>query len=203
VSEPASDDASLLDAWRAGDARAGEQLVRRHAARLRRFFANKVDVVAEDLCQQTWAACIEARDRIEGYIATGVGEGAQLVVDGRGCRVPGHYLFAAARNRLINYYRQHQRQAQQFDPLVTSVAELGHGPSANPSGALAQHERRAKLHEALRSLPLDAQIALELHYWEHLSVREIGDALGVPEGTIKARLARARQQLHLRLHPQG
>ncbi len=32
----------------------------------------------------------EARDRIEGYIATGVGEGAQLVVDGRGCRVPGH-----------------------------------------------------------------------------------------------------------------
>jgi malonate-semialdehyde dehydrogenase (acetylating) / methylmalonate-semialdehyde dehydrogenase len=31
----------------------------------------------------------EARDRIEGYIATGVGEGAQLVVDGRGLRVPG------------------------------------------------------------------------------------------------------------------
>ncbi|MFO0632497.1 MAG: sigma-70 family RNA polymerase sigma factor [Nannocystaceae bacterium] len=188
MSEPASDDASLLDAWRAGDARAGEQLVRRHAARLRRFFANKVDVVAEDLCQQTWAACIEARDRIEH--------------DGAG-RSFASYLFAAARNRLINYYRQHQRQAQQFDPLVTSVAELGHGPSANPSGALAQHERRAKLHEALRSLPLDAQIALELHYWEHLSVREIGDALGVPEGTIKARLARARQQLHLRLHPQG
>ena len=32
----------------------------------------------------------EARDRIEGYIALGVQEGAQLVVDGRGCRVPGH-----------------------------------------------------------------------------------------------------------------
>ena len=31
----------------------------------------------------------EARDRIEGYIATGVGEGAQLVVDGRGLKVPG------------------------------------------------------------------------------------------------------------------
>jgi malonate-semialdehyde dehydrogenase (acetylating)/methylmalonate-semialdehyde dehydrogenase len=33
---------------------------------------------------------LEARDRIEGYIATGVQEGATLVVDGRGYRVPGH-----------------------------------------------------------------------------------------------------------------
>ncbi|GAB4122978.1 MAG: CoA-acylating methylmalonate-semialdehyde dehydrogenase [Rubrivivax sp.] len=32
----------------------------------------------------------EARDRIEGYIATGVAEGATLVVDGRGFKVPGH-----------------------------------------------------------------------------------------------------------------
>jgi malonate-semialdehyde dehydrogenase (acetylating)/methylmalonate-semialdehyde dehydrogenase len=32
----------------------------------------------------------EARDRIEGCIATGVEEGATLVVDGRGCTVPGH-----------------------------------------------------------------------------------------------------------------
>jgi malonate-semialdehyde dehydrogenase (acetylating)/methylmalonate-semialdehyde dehydrogenase len=32
----------------------------------------------------------EARDRIEGYIAFGVQEGATLVVDGRGCQVPGH-----------------------------------------------------------------------------------------------------------------
>jgi len=32
----------------------------------------------------------EARDRIEGYIALGVQEGATLVVDGRGCQVAGH-----------------------------------------------------------------------------------------------------------------
>jgi len=31
----------------------------------------------------------QARDRIEGYIGTGVEEGAQLVVDGRGLKVPG------------------------------------------------------------------------------------------------------------------
>ncbi|MCP5270531.1 MAG: CoA-acylating methylmalonate-semialdehyde dehydrogenase [Burkholderiaceae bacterium] len=32
----------------------------------------------------------EARDRIEGYVALGVEEGATLVVDGRGLKVPGH-----------------------------------------------------------------------------------------------------------------
>ncbi|HNU11318.1 MAG TPA: CoA-acylating methylmalonate-semialdehyde dehydrogenase [Rubrivivax sp.] len=32
----------------------------------------------------------QARNRIEGYIALGVEEGAKLVVDGRGCKVPGH-----------------------------------------------------------------------------------------------------------------
>ncbi|MES2229177.1 MAG: CoA-acylating methylmalonate-semialdehyde dehydrogenase [Pseudomonadota bacterium] len=32
----------------------------------------------------------QALERIEGYIDTGVGEGAQLVVDGRGFKVPGH-----------------------------------------------------------------------------------------------------------------
>jgi malonate-semialdehyde dehydrogenase (acetylating)/methylmalonate-semialdehyde dehydrogenase len=32
----------------------------------------------------------QALERVEGYIATGVEEGAELVVDGRGCKVPGH-----------------------------------------------------------------------------------------------------------------
>ncbi|MBK6916081.1 MAG: sigma-70 family RNA polymerase sigma factor [Deltaproteobacteria bacterium] len=171
----------LLERWRGGDARAGEQLVRRHSARLLRFFANKVGAGAEDLCQQTWASCIEARDRID---------------DDGGRRSFASYLFAAARNRLFNFYRDQQRHADRFDPLVTTVAQLTGGTSSQ----LAVREDRRRLHAALQSLPLDAQIALELHYWEHLSVREIGDALGVPEGTIKARLFRARAQLHALLH---
>jgi malonate-semialdehyde dehydrogenase (acetylating)/methylmalonate-semialdehyde dehydrogenase len=32
----------------------------------------------------------QALDRVEGYIATGIDEGAKLVVDGRGAKVPGH-----------------------------------------------------------------------------------------------------------------
>jgi len=49
--------------------------------------------------------------------------------------------------------------------------------------------------EALRRLPLDLQIAIELHYWEGMTVREIALVVDAPEGTIKRRLQRARARL--------
>ncbi|MFY0531319.1 sigma factor-like helix-turn-helix DNA-binding protein [Nannocystis pusilla] len=36
---------------------------------------------------------------------------------------------------------------------------------------------------------------LELYFWEKLGAREIADILGVPEGTIRTRLRRAKQLL--------
>ena len=39
------------------------------------------------------------------------------------------------------------------------------------------------------------QVALELFYWEELSVTEIADVLETPVGTVKSRLQRARVRL--------
>lgn len=183
VQSPAVDatsDDELLHAWRAGDARAADVLVRRHSGRLLRFFRSKVGALAEDLCQQTWIACVEARDRIEDE-STRSSFAA--------------YLFGTARNRLFKHLRRHYGPVK-FEPLVMSLAVLTGGASLE----LARKEERARLTQALHTLPLDAQIALELHYWEQLSVREISEVVGAPEGTIKARLSRARQQLHTLLH---
>ena len=49
--------------------------------------------------------------------------------------------------------------------------------------------------DALRRLPAVQRAALVLHYYEDLPVREIAVVLNVPEGTIKARLARGRGAL--------
>ena len=46
----------------------------------------------------------------------------------------------------------------------------------------------------LRSIALELQIVLELHYWEQCSVAEIAAALELPEGTVKSRLRRGREQ---------
>lgn len=63
-----------------------DQIVPRVAARARALkVANPMDLTAE----MGPIVTAQARDRIEGYIATGVEEGATLVVDGRGLKVPG------------------------------------------------------------------------------------------------------------------
>ena len=53
--------------------------------------------------------------------------------------------------------------------------------------------------EALRRIPLDAQVLLELTYWEQMTSKELGEVLGVPETTVRSRLGRARTLLQVEL----
>jgi RNA polymerase sigma-70 factor (ECF subfamily) len=50
--------------------------------------------------------------------------------------------------------------------------------------------------EALRQLPAHQRDALVLHHVCDLPVSAVASALGVPEGTVKARLSRGRAALH-------
>jgi len=56
-------------------------------------------------------------------------------------------------------------------------------------------ESRVALVVALRSIPEDQRRALVLHHLCDLSVRAVALEIGVPEGTIKARLSRGRAAL--------
>jgi RNA polymerase sigma-70 factor (ECF subfamily) len=81
------------------------------------------------------------------------------------------------------------------DPSVSSVLDL----SPSPSTAVALRAEHRVLLEALRSIPLELQIALELHYWESLSASEVAEILELPSGTAKSRLRRAREALLTRI----
>lgn len=61
----------------------------------------------------------------------------------------------------------------------------------------------AGLMQALKTLPEKQRIAIELHCIEGYSVREISNILRVPEGTVKWRLKRARDQLKDTLEREG
>ena len=52
---------------------------------------------------------------------------------------------------------------------------------------------------ALREIPLDQQIVLELNIFENLSGREISELLSIPEGTVRGRLRLGKDQLRTRL----
>ena len=51
------------------------------------------------------------------------------------------------------------------------------------------------LWEAVCALPPDRRAAVTLFYYEDMPEREIAKVLGVPLGTVKSRLSRARKQL--------
>ena len=65
----------------------------------------------------------------------------------------------------------------------------------------AQEEN--SLHEAMMRLPEKQRIAVELHYIEGYSVHETARLLKLPEGTVKWRLKRAREQLKDILEKEG
>ena len=166
------DEEELLNRWRTGDREAGSQLFERYFDSLYRFFAAKASRDVEDMIQQTLLACIEGRDRIESARA---------------------YVFGTARNVLYRYYRRNQQE--RFDALRTSLEDVA--PSAGGQVDAAIDSRL--LAAALRRIPLDLQIALELHYWERLTHAELAEALEVSLGVAKGRLQAAKKQVREQL----
>ncbi len=170
-------DIELLDAWRDGDKSAGNDLFNRHFDSICRFFANKVSADVDDLIQRTFLACMEGRDRFRGEASFRA------------------YLFGVARNVLRRHYRDKRYRGERFDALEVSVADMGPGPSM----LVADKQEQQLLLHALRRLPLDHQITLELYYWESMSGSELAEVLAVPEGTVRGRIRRAKQLLETAL----
>lgn len=168
------DDVGLLAAWRGGDRAAGSRLLRRHFGSVFGFFAARVGTeLAEELSQRVFATCVETRERI----AAGVGVKA--------------YLLGIARNKLLQHHDEWRRR----DRHATAPGDSLVAPGPSVSAAVAMGQQQRQLVRALARLPLDFQVAIELHYWEALTVVEIAHVLGIPSGTVKSRLARARAQL--------
>jgi RNA polymerase sigma-70 factor (ECF subfamily) len=170
-------DLDLLERWRAGDAAAGNVLVRRHFSRVYRFFKSKLDRGAEDLAQQTFLGVVEGRDRIR--------DGASF----KG------YVFGIARRQLMLVLRKRYRRPEPIDLDAMSMSILVNEDSPSPSQVVAQRHEQRLLVAALRTLPVDYQIALELHYWEEMGVADIAQVLDASPGTIKSRLSRGRSAL--------
>jgi RNA polymerase sigma-70 factor (ECF subfamily) len=66
---------------------------------------------------------------------------------------------------------------------------------ATPEMSAADIDQRALLHELIDALPDDLRQPLLLSAMEEMSSREIGEVMGLPEGTVRTRLMRARAQL--------
>jgi RNA polymerase sigma-70 factor, ECF subfamily len=105
-----------------------------------------------------------------------------------------------ARNRQ-RWWRRRLYSAQV--PLDVHVSEHGEISSprddCGPERLLCQKEQADRVWQALRELPFDQRTALVLREIDGLSYEEIGYSLNVAVGTVKSRLARARQLLRAEL----
>lgn len=125
--------------------------------------------------QQTFTACAEGIDRFR---------------DEASFRT---WMFAIARNVLGPWIRARQRVEVDLDKQ--SIVDLGAGPST----VLAAAREQKLLLQALRRIPLQSQIRLELYYWENLSAAKLGEVFDAPEGTMRGRIRAAKLDLRAAL----
>lgn len=177
-------DLELLDAWRGGDVAAGHALVKRHYDAVYLFFYGKVGAEAsEDLTQTTFETLCQRRE------------------DFRGDSSLRTFLFGIARFKLIRHFERKRTTERPFEPLEDSIhaMDLAMDPAMERERSLtslfAAAEREMLLVQALRRLPLDDQLLLELKDYEGLTARELAEVFEVPAGTIASRLSRARERL--------
>jgi len=170
----ADEDTVLLRRWRDGDRLSGDRLFQRHFHGVFRFFRNKTDEsAAEELTQSTFLAVLNAAERFAGRSSFRT------------------YVFSIARNQLLMHLRKRYSHGKVMDFGSISVAELG----VSPSEVLVGRQEQRLLLRALRHVPIAMQIVVELYYWEGLSTAEVAEVLEVAPGTVRSRLARARERI--------
>lgn len=108
-----------------------------------------------------------------------------------------------ASNRQRWWRRRHRAQQVRLDDLTATRGELPEDRlSARPDHLLQQRETSDRVWSALKQLPFDQRAVIVLREIDGLSYEEIATSLDVAVGTVKSRLARARESLRLALGTQ-
>jgi RNA polymerase sigma-70 factor (ECF subfamily) len=101
-----------------------------------------------------------------------------------------------ARNRMRWWRRRRRSQQVSLDDHVRAHGELPtESATASPDRVFHQREVASRIQQALDGLPFDQRTAIVLREIDGLSYDEIAFSLGVAVGTVKSRLARARESL--------
>lgn len=158
-----------------GDRSAFSTLVRRHQDRIFRFILRMVGSrdealeLTQDAFLRAWQALPEWRPEAEFRT----------------------WLFSIASNTATDRLRR--RKVVEFVPLDEDYDVPGE--AADPASQLQAKQRLRALEAALGRLPDDQREIVLLREIEDMSYSEISAALGISEGTVKSRLARAREAL--------
>jgi RNA polymerase sigma-70 factor (ECF subfamily) len=162
--------------WRLkrGDREACRELIARHHAGvygyLRHLGADAHR--AEDLTQETYARAWRAIGSLRGAASL------------------RSWLLAIARNEWLQEVRARR-------PEAAARGEIPELPDPRPGAQenLEESERDRRLRRAVAGLEAPLAEAVALHYFQGLSLREVGRVQGIPTGTAKSRINRSLERL--------
>ena len=113
------------------------------------------------------------------------------------------WLYRMTQNACIDFLRRQKRQ--QHASLTVSDDEAAGkelsvpDPAPLPEERVIFNEKQEAIRTAMNALPSDFREILELRVVRNLPYEQIAQIMGLPVGTVKSRLARARLQLKKRL----
>jgi RNA polymerase sigma factor (sigma-70 family) len=169
---------SLIDGARFGE------IFDRHFAEINRYLSRRVGPsLADELAAETFVVAFRSRGRYD-----------PLAHDAR------PWLFGIAANLARRHWRTERRRLRAYartgvDPVCDDAAEIDRRIDALAAGP--------QLAAALASLRGGEREVLLLFAWADLSYEQISTALGIPAGTVRSRLSRARAHVRELLSPSG
>jgi RNA polymerase sigma-70 factor (ECF subfamily) len=167
-------DSATLSRCRRGDAAAFRALVETYQDRVYALCVALAGSDAEDLTQETFV-------RVHGALAGFDPEGPARL---------GAWILTIARRLCTDRARFWKRRPQ----VPLDVVPLGDGaPAADAQLERAQTARA--LRRAIAALPEEQRAVVALQLWDGLEYEEIASIERVPVGTVRSRLARARDAL--------
>jgi RNA polymerase sigma-70 factor (ECF subfamily) len=173
-----SDDQSLLERVRRGDAGGAEVLFERYAPALLRFadrmLSNRES--AEEVTQEVFVKVISRAHQYDGRAAV------------------SSWLFAIAANACRDRRRRDRRAAVVPLDSIADLPSRGEGIETR----LASRERSAAVRRALEGLSEEQREALVLARYHGLPYAEIARVLGISVGAVKTRIFRAVETLKAR-----
>jgi RNA polymerase sigma-70 factor (ECF subfamily) len=187
-------DETLMRAFKAGDARAFEQLVRRHRAGVFNFLLRLSGQRqrAEDLLQETWIKVIRN--------AAGWEPKAKFTT----------WLYTIARNLCMDALRKEgYRKAESLDASSGAGDDERTLGERLPSGGAAPDREahnaamRPLIERALAALPAEQREVFVLREYCGTPFKEIAEVTGTPENTVKSRMRYALESLRRSLSEMG
>lgn len=182
------EDTLLINRCISGDEDAFTQIVRNHQRMVYnvayRFLGSREE--AEELAQEVFL-------RVYKFLGSFEGKSSLKT-----------WIYKITVNSALNRQQWLKRRKHYHQISLESTADTGEemtlenkiaGAGANPESSALNDELQVKIHSCLASLPKRLRIAIILRDIEGLSYEEISEALGINQGTVKSRIARARSAM--------